>query len=461
MDPETLVEPKAKAQELATKVFQASTDFFEKGGYKELKQQVSAVVATIESLKDFDHKAFRETLDSLKAKSDLHERQIRASRSVGHVPGIEDEKFRISGLAKGIKTGDWSGFGKEQELVKATTKAAQQAGVDVMGGYFVPDTIIPEVIQPIYRRSAFIALDGAEGETRISVNSNVSGGNVAMPVFAGGATANWVGEAEEIQKTSVAVGTKSLEPRKLGCAIPITEEMLAGEAYGFSGLLNNDIVRAVVKRLDRDIAYGKGGKGITGIMQTPGVRVYSAQAKKAGSIGDDLGATFQTDWQGAELDYDGLDDMKLALEEDDVELEGSLISCGRYFKRLRKLKVTSFSGQTAGQAYLLGSPMVSDAKLRELIGDFGATNQITNVAKPGASIGAPTTSAVLKFGDLIYGDLKDVVLGRWGGGSVVSDGGRGIGHLSEIHWLRFTMRVGLMIRQPRRLLVCPDIRMRD
>ena len=437
----------------------------EKGEFTTFKSLVTALQTEVKELRGANTAKVLEELERMKAGQEQLARQIRNSRKGLYVSGIEDEDFSLLKAMCAVKSGDWSNAGKEKEMMDQwRSKASAQAiGEDSRGGYFVADQVIADVIAAIYTRSVFVSL-GGEGETRVSVLDGLTGANVKIPKFDGGLIAYWIGEEDAYVDSMATVGDVTMNPKKMGVLVRITDSMRKFQSFGFENLLRRDMERAAAKKLDWTILYGTGGDNTPrGLTHSEGIKIYSAQSKTSGVLGTTALSSFQADWAGAELDFDGLDNMFLALEEDDIVLDASaaLISSPRYFKRLKQLKILNFSGQTTGQPYLLGMPTLSDSKLTEALGmDFDKSTQIPSNLKPGASVNAPTTSSNSKFTDVVTGNLEEIVLGRWFGIEIEDDAGRGKGFTSDHIYMKLRLYADLGYRQQRALILCPDAQAR-
>lgn len=439
-------------------------------GLKEVPSRLKALERVVGDVKKLDVQAVQRSIERLKAGQDQLRETIRKSRRGGYVSGIEDvgKEFSVLRALLGKRLG-WKEANAEfeYEVIKQCSdklrdeyrKAGITIGDDKSAGSFIPDQVIPDIIGAIYTKSVFVALEG-EGETRITVLEGLTGANVTIPAFTGGMIAYWIGEEDEYAESLVGTDDVTMNPKKLGVLVKITDEMRRFAGFGFENLLRRDMVRAAAKKLDYTIAYGSGSnKTPRGIVNTNGIAVYSAQSGKTGILGTDslAGAQFQADWQGAELDFDGLSNMMLAIEEADIDLDetATWISAPRYYQRLKQLKVSHFSGQTTEKSYLIGIPMLPDSRLMEIIGPYAKSTQI-KAKKPGSSIGAPTTSSNVKFTDVFGGNLGEVVLGRWSGLEIDDDAGKGKGFTSDAIYTKMRLWADTTNRRPESVVVCPD-----
>lgn len=410
-----------------------------------------------------------EEVDRLRAGQEKLREQIRTAKGRFYVPGIEDEEFSMLKAFVAMKTGKWAGAEKEKEILDAvrekrqqvlskTAAGAQNVGDDELGGYFVPDQVIPDVIQAIYTKSVWINLVG-EGTTRVSVLDGLVGGNVKVPKFDGGLIAYWIGEEDEYAESQTKMGDVTMNPRKLGILVRLTDAMKRFSSYGFETLLRNDMARAAAKKLDWTIMYGRGTDNMP-----KGIVFYDIKFWRAenGTVLTRAEAEAVSDWDGGTLDFDGMQDMELALQEDDIDLDGShtWISAPRHFKNLKQLKVSHYSGQTTEKSYLLGAPYLSDAALTGVIGPWDWSNQIPNNNIPGESPGFASDSTTEKYGDVFGGNLSNVILGRWSGIEIEDDGGMGKGFTSDHTYLKLRMYADVSIRQERSLIMCPDAQLR-
>jgi len=350
-------------------------------------EDLKTLQGKVEGLDKLDIPTFIEEFGKLRASHENIIKNIQQDRSGFYVPGLEDEKTKFSLLRAmiAVKTGDWSNAGFEKEVMDAArknmaAKASHVIGIDASGGFFVPDQVIPEIIGAIYAQSRLVALDG-DGQTRVSVLDGLFGMPVKIPKFKSGMIAYFIGEEDEYVESAVSVGNVTLTPKKLGVLARITNEMQRFSGFGFETLLRNDFIKAAAKKIDWVILYGTGTdnmpRGLFNMVNAanlaesdrnanPSVQVYKAE----GSALWNGGAV--TDSDGGELDFDDLMEMQGALEDISIDLDTTFatVAPARYFRRLKQLKILNYSGQTSEQPYLIGVPMLTDAKLRDLIGDY-------------------------------------------------------------------------------------------
>lgn len=462
---------KTKEQQAAELLAKLNGMFEGDDGLPAIIERFKALEKTVKEFEGLDLKKCLEEVDKIKASQETIRNRIRNFKGGAYVPGLEDEgkDFSLIKALTGIRRGegDWGNVGasKEKAILDACRqKAAQSIGDDSLGGYFVPDQVIPDVIAAIYTKSVFIALDG-EGETVATVIGGLQGGNVRIPKFEGGTVAFWIGEEDAYTESLATVADISMNPKKLGVLVKLTDAMQRFGGFGFEALLRRDITKAAAKKLDLAILQGKGGDNEPrGLVNDPNVKIFSAQS--GATVANNptaITAANSGDWTGGEVTFDVLDNMDLVLEEDDVDFDSTFrtVAAPRYYKRLKQSKVDHYTSQTTNQAYLLGMPMLTDKKLQEVIDSFSKMNQISTVGKPGAIVGAPSASGTLKYSTVVRGNLGDVLIGRWGGIEIEDDRGLGTGFATDHTFIKLRMYADVAIRQPRHLIFSPDAKVRD
>lgn len=437
-------------------------DFFDgtgEGSIQKMNEIIKKLDSDLGGAKG-DLSKVHEHIEQQRAVIDSLTKAIKNSKRGFYVSGIEDQEFSFLRAMVAIRTQDWTRAGLEKEILdQVRQKASQVVGQDSLGGYFVPDQTIADVIAGIYTRSVWVNLTG-EGTQRVSLLEGLTGGNVKIPKFDGGVVAYWIGEEDEYAESNTKVGDVTMNPKKLGVLVRITDTMKKLQGYGFEALLRNDMMRAAAKKLDSTIMYGKGGNDTPlGIINSRGIKIYRAET---GAILDHDSAAAVSDWDGKALHFDDLDNMQLALEEDDITQDASFawISSPRAWRYLRQLKVENYTGQTTGLPYLLGMPMLTEGRLAEIIGPYDKSTLIPSNNLPGASIGGATDSTNQKYTDVFGGNLSEVVLGRWAGIEIEDDSGKGKGFTSDHTYMKLRLYADLAIRQNRALICCPDFKVR-
>lgn len=459
-------EEKARAQEVAKLLKQVQDHYAGTDNPPSLKDILATIQGHDETLKAINTKEILEKLEKLTAGQEKLAKQIKSSKRGPHyISGVEDEGERFSMLnyCKGVKT-RWDDqrfrektAGLEYEVYKQIQAKAQNTEDYGAGGAFIPDQVIPDVIPAIYARSAFINLDG-EGETNISVLEGLIGGDVKIPKFDGGLVAYWIGEEDDYALSQIKTSDVTLKRHKLGVLAKLTDEMMKFASFGFEALFRRDMVRAAAEKLDYTMAFGTGGDhSPRGLSRMDGIKVYKSGDADPLTYTAALAATFN----GAAHTPDDIEKMKLFLEEDKIVLDPNapIISSPRYFAELKKLKVENYSGQTAGNPYLLGIPM-SDARLADALGMRIVKGvQIPSNGVPGLGI-FPGGNSNAKHTGVFLGNMREFILGRWTGIEVVTDNGIGTGMVSDHELVKLRLHAGTVGRQLRSIVFCPDAKVR-
>ena len=440
----------------------------------EVVKDLTAMKEKVDGLEKLDVAKFIQEFEKLRASHESVIKAIRTSKSGLYIPGIGDEKKKFSLLKAmiAVKTGKWDQAGYEKEVMDqaAKTKESHVIGIDSQGGFFVPDQVIPEVIGAIYAASVLVSLDG-DGVTRVSVLDGLMGIPCKIPKFKSGMIAYFIGEEDDYVESAVKAGNITLTPKKLGVLARITNEMQRFSSFGFENMLRRDFIKAAAKKIDHTVLYGTGTdnmpKGVFNFINAanlaqadrnayPSVQVYKAEDSSLWN------GSAVANSAGGELDFDDLMEMQGALEDIAIAPDNTFatIAAPRYFRRLKQLKILNFNGQTTGQPYLLGVPMLTDAKLRDLIGDYGKHTQMPSQQKAGASLGWTSTSAA-KFGDVAMGNWGEVVFGRWSGIEIEDDGGKGQYFINDETLIKLRMFCDVSMRHEQSIVVCPDAQMKD
>jgi HK97 family phage major capsid protein len=434
-----------------------------KNGVKALQEEWGKFKDEFKSLEGIDFKSILKSVDELKSGNEHIRNMIRLNKGGIYVPGLGETKeaFSIHRAVRAITTKNWNEAGFEERVFKDSREAMTKGpgaimGVDSQGGFFVPDQVIPDVIQQIYSASTFIALDG-NGTTRLSVINGLTGGIVTIPKFLGGMIAYWIGEQDRFVESAVKVGNISLRQRKMGVLTRITDEMKRFGAYGFEGLMRQDMVRAGSTLIDWTVPYGTGTDNMPlGFFNNPAIKRYYAETHS------DVAPSGSS--VGGELLYDDLMNMQGLLEDANLRVEASyaVVSSPKYFRRRRQDKLLAFSGQTTGQAYMLGGPMLSEQALRDVIGNFATNNTFPTKNTAGQTWSkTPSDANDKKYGDILSGNYSEGLFARWGGLEFAEDGGVGRGFPTDESYIKLRMYADIQTRSPESFVGVTDAKMRD
>lgn len=477
------MEPNLTTEQRVAKLCERMEPLLDKmGGFEKLDDRIKAVETLLDTDGDpIDMKAVRQHIEESKAFREQTAKALKNRRDGFYASGIEEAPFNVTKALFGWSRGRGSKRGFEeagamaefeamQECLRAAEKNYSPAVLKASGitvgntesaASLIADQLLGDIIPDVYSQSAFINLNGqSDGRTRVRVVDGLVGGEQKLNGFKRGFVFYWVGAGEDLTQSKFQTYDKKLAPHKMGALTSIDEDMELLASPGFDGLMRGDLVNGASEEIDRVIAFGVGGREPVGICNTPGVKFYTAQAKTFHTVGQTtLSSLNSGDWQGAVLDFDGLEALDLHMAEEKIRPTASraTVSGDRFFSQLKQLKVDNYSAQTTNRPYLLGMPMLTDARLRELIGDFGRSQlDFFLPTKPGASIGAPSATGGTNCETVVRGNMDEVLFARWAGMEITDDRGLGSGFPSGSMLVKLVMRSDVLVREVRAMRFCPD-----
>jgi len=173
-------------------------------------------------------------------------------------------------------------FGAFLRQIAAGQTKALQAGDDSAGGALVPAEAIGDVIPRLIAESVVTGFN--------PVRTRLEGNALRFPRIDGGATAQWVGEAENLPISQQTTGSVLLTPKKLGVVVPISNDLIRRGASGTEEILSSDAVAAINAAVDLAWIRGPGTGGQpTGFRNQPGILTRASGGTSAAAIQDDLG----------------------------------------------------------------------------------------------------------------------------------------------------------------------------
>lgn len=444
----------------------------EKEGFNKVKEICKALetkVASIAHLEKFDLKQLLEAFDRVKASNEMLAKQIKNDRRSSPY-GMEDEKFNTMKFIIGTRLGHDhpdAKSEKEFDMVKSCyqqieknygAKAAQVIGDPARGASWIPDQVLAENIAALYHQLVFVKW-GDMGAQRMRVFDGLFGAQVRIPKAEGGIVVYTAGEEKSAVESVANTGEVVFNPKKLHAMVRITESMRDFAPAQFNNYLQTEMFNKLGEKVDYLTAYGNGGNNEPlGVFRNPAIGLYSVQA---GALVTNTVAAIAAanggDWTGGELTFDVMENVKTALKRKKVTLDASAawITAPELLSRLKLSKYITHSGQTTDKPYLFGL-ILNDAKLRELIGDFGETAQIAVDQKPGATIGAPSASGTAKYTDAAFAKWNQGFLARWFGIKLEDDGGKGQFFPSGGMLQRMSMTWDVNLGREQAFMLVPD-----
>lgn len=400
-------EEKAKLDEVKGELLADVQPLIDKG-VADTQTLIGGINAQVESLKTW-----------------MEEQKAKAGVSV---PGVDEgkEKFSFAKAAFAMSRKDWRNAQYEKEVIDATIAKAQTVGVVADGGALVPNEIAKDIIDRLRPMSVLMQ----SGMTEM----NFSGiGKYEMPRLVNSSQATWLGELEPIAETGVTFDRVTLDPKKVAAMITASRELLADANQSVEAIIRNDLAKQIALAIDIKGLMGTGAAGTPkGVLNTSGINTYAV-----GANGD------KPSWHTF--------DQLIALLEDSDALTGSLkfISNPRVFRALREQTVAEFSGQLPEDGSPIITPIISDQKLRDMLGyDFLSTTQIPKNGTKGTGT---------NLSKLFFGDWSQLIMGRWGALELDASDTAGNNFQNYSVQIRAVARCDFGVRQAKAFAVATDI----
>jgi HK97 family phage major capsid protein len=340
-------------------------------------------------------------------------------------------RFSLFKALRGLTTNNWTDAAHEREVLFDHRVRDLATTPDSAGGYLVPSQEIPEMIE-ILRAQTTVVQAGA------TVLSDLKGSPVKIPTQTAGATAYWVGEASAITASDLTFGQVALTPKKVAAMVKLSNELLNLSLPQAEAVVRQDLVQQLSLAIDLAALRGTGADNQpTGIANTSGINTVALGTN--GSYLESLDLFF---------------DMVAALEEDNA-LRGKLafVTHPKVKSALRKLKTPQFSGDTGGEYTLpplVVALLATDAALEQAVGYpiLPSTQLPTNLTK-----GTSTNCT-----EVYFGNWEDLLIGQWGGLSILASPHAGDAFAKDQTWVRVTMSVDVAVRHAESFCLCNDLR---
>jgi len=368
--------------------------------------------------------------ENLKQRLEDLETRTRARKWLGGDNGGDDMRFSLFKAIRGIVLNDWAEATHERDVIYSHRRDLTTTP-DSGGGYLVPSQEIPELIEMLQAQTVVV-------QAGSTVLQNLKSSPVTIPKQTAGATAYWVSEGSAITASDLTFGQVSLTPKKVAALVKLSNELLSLSLPQAEAVVRQDLVQQLSLAVDLAALRGSGTNGQpTGIANTAGINTIA--------LGND----------GLYLsDLDLFFEMVAKLEMDNA-LRGKLaFVCHPKVKAaLRKLKVPQYSGDTGGEYTLpplVTALLATDQALEQAIGyPIIASTQIpTNLTK-----GTSTNCT-----EIFFGNWADLLIGQWGGLSILASPHAGDAFAKDQTWVRVTMSVDIAVRHPESFCLCNDLR---
>jgi len=369
-------------------------------------------------------------LPDLKRRVAELETRTRARRWLGGDNGGDDMKFSLFKAIRGIVLNDWNNASHERDVIYSHRRDLTTTP-DSAGGYLVPSQEISDLIEMLQAQTTVVRA-GA------TVLQDLKGSPVTIPKQTAGATAYWVSEGSAITASDLTFGQVALTPKKVAAMVKLSNELLSLSLPQAEAVVRQDLAQQLSLAIDLAALRGSGASGQpTGVANTSGINTISLGTNGAYLTSLDL-----------------FFDMISKLEEDNA-LRGKLafICHPKVKAALRKLKTPQYSGDTGGEYTLpplVTAILATDQALEQAVGYpiLASTQLPTNLTK-----GTSTNCT-----EIYFGNWADLLIGQWGGLSILASPHAGDAFAKDMTWVRVTMVVDVAVRHPESFCLCSDLR---
>ena len=137
--------------------------------------------------------------------------------------------------------------------VAAAIRKAMGSNVPTAGGFLVPPEFSSEVIE-LLRASGVVRSLGVS-------TIPMPNGTINIPRITSGATASYIGENTNIDKSELETGQITLTFKKLAALVPVSNDLIRYAAPSADGIVRGDMIRALQAREDLAFIRGDGLHG--------------------------------------------------------------------------------------------------------------------------------------------------------------------------------------------------------
>ena len=144
---------------------------------------------------------------------------------------------------------------KDADVAKAIK--ALNIGVVAEGGALIPQDFMAELIELLRAQTV------VRGSSPMTVGMPM--GNMTIPRLAGGATAHYQGELDDIQLTEEVFDDLNLSAKKLTALVPVSNDLIRRAPIGVEEIVRDDLIQTIARREDLAFLRGDGsGKSPVG-----------------------------------------------------------------------------------------------------------------------------------------------------------------------------------------------------
>ena len=142
-----------------------------------------------------------------------------------------------------------------------------KAGEKGAGGYLVPDSMEAQIVQTLAEDNVM---------RRLATVIHMEDGERAVPVVRSMSEAQWLDENEAMEMGAAGFEAAHLKPRKVGLAIPVSNELLADAGVDMAAFLTDSFARHIASSEEKAFLTGDGAKQPAGLLNSAQVGVTAA-----------------------------------------------------------------------------------------------------------------------------------------------------------------------------------------
>lgn len=132
---------------------------------------------------------------------------------------------------------------------KEVAKALNTTGVST-GGALIPQYFSSELIELLRAETVVRASNPTE--------IDLSGGNLTIPRLAGGATAGYQGELDDMTASQETFDDIQLNAKKLTCLVPVSNDLIRRAPQNIEAIIRDDMIQTAARREDLAFILGDG-----------------------------------------------------------------------------------------------------------------------------------------------------------------------------------------------------------
>jgi HK97 family phage major capsid protein len=174
----------------------------------------------------------------------------RARRSPARGPGFQVARFLI-----GLVHVKWYGMERALQFIEnrfhdGEVAKALNFSVVAEGGALIPQDFMAELIE-LLRANVVVR---AAGPMTIQMPM----GNITIPRLAGGSTAVYQGELDDISVTEEAFDDLNLSAKKLTAMVPVSNDLIRRAPIGVESIVRDDLIQGIARKEDLNFIRGDG-----------------------------------------------------------------------------------------------------------------------------------------------------------------------------------------------------------